>query len=209
MTIQTSEIDLVLEAIRRTCGYDFRQYARASICRRLSNVQKRSNLTHCSEMIPKILHDTDFLDQVLRTLSITVTEMFRDPSFYLAFRRQVVPALSDLSSVKVWHAGCATGEEVYSMAILLKEEGLYDRARIYATDFNGAALYTAREGIYPLDAITKGTANYVAAGGQHSFSDYYHAEYESAKMQTCLKENIIVWAPTGLLASSILSFAET
>lgn len=189
MTIEPIELDLVLEAIQRTCGYDFRHYARPSLHRRLAGLQKQSNLTHLAEMIPRILHDSQFLNQLLRTLSITVTDMFRDPSFYLAFRREVVPVLKTRPILKVWHAGCATGEEAYSLAILLKEEGLYDRARIYATDFNANALHTAQEGIYPLEAIKKGTENYVAAGGRCSFADYYHAQYGSAKMQDCIKTN--------------------
>lgn len=188
--IETVELDLLLEAIQRTCGYDFRQYARASIRRRLTQVMAQTGLTNLAEAIPRVLHDESFLDQAVKALSITVTEVFRDPQFYLTLRQEVVPALEPLDTLKIWHAGCATGEEVYSLAILLKEEGLYDRARIYATDFNANALHTAREGIYPVEAIKKGTRNYLAAGGQGSFSDYYHNEYGSAKMGESLKENI-------------------
>lgn len=184
------ELDLLLEAIQRRCGYDFRQYARSLVRRRLVSRLAASNLTHFAEMIPRVLHDERFLDDVLRALSITVTEMFRDPQVYLALRRDVIPALKALKTVKIWHAGCATGEEVYSLAILLKEEGLYDRARIYATDFNADALHTAQEGIYPPKAIKKGTRNYVASGGQGGLSDYYYAQYGSAKMQEGLKANI-------------------
>ena len=184
------DLDLLLEAIVRRCGYDFRQYSRPSLVRRLSSRLASSNLTRLSEMIPLVLHDDRFLAQVVRACSITVTEMFRDPSFYLTLRRKVLPALEALETVKIWHAGCATGEEVYSLAILLKEEGLYDRARIYATDFNADALHAAQEGIYPLMSIRKGTGNYVAAGCRSSLSDYYHAQYGSAKMQDSLKTNI-------------------
>ena len=184
------DLDLLLEAIVRRCGYDFRQYSRPSLVRRLSSRLASSNLTRLSEMIPLVLHDDRFLAQVVRACSITVTEMFRDPSFYLTLRRKVLPALEALETVKIWHAGCATGEEVYSLAILLAEEGLYDRSLIFATDFNGDALHTAQEGIYGLEAIRKGTRNYVASGGTGSLSDYYHAEYGSAKMQENLKANI-------------------
>ena len=139
-SIESSEIDLVLEAIRRRCGYDFSHYAPESVRRRLADVLARSGLTHLAEMIPRILHDDQFLDQVLRALSITVTEMFRAPSVYRAIRQDVLPVLQTLKNIKIWNAGCATGEEVYSLAVLLKEAGLYDRTQIYATDFNSNAL---------------------------------------------------------------------
>ncbi len=187
---EPNELDLVLEAIQQTCGYDFRRYARSSLRRRLSDLLDESTFTHLTDMIPPIRHDSNFLDQVLRRLSITVTEMFRDPAFYQALRTEVLPILRALPVLKIWHAGCATGEEVYSMAILLKEEGLYERARIYATDFNNNALQIAQEGIYSTEAIKTGTANYISAGGRGSFSEFYHAEYGATKMREALKRNI-------------------
>ncbi|MEO2048629.1 MAG: protein-glutamate O-methyltransferase CheR [Pirellulales bacterium] len=190
MNSETKELELVLNAIQRTCRYDFRHYTRPSLHRRLTSLQTQSNLPQLADMVPWILHDANFLNQVLRTLSIAVTELFRDPSSYQTIRRKVVPTLKALPSLKIWHAGCATGEEVYSLAILLKEEGLYDRARIYATDFNNSSLHAAEKGIYSLETIRKGASNYLAAGGHGSFSDYYHAQYRSAKIQECLKENI-------------------
>jgi len=141
-------------------------------------------------MIPHIMHDGNFLEQVLRQLSITVTEMYRDPTFYLTLRTEVLPELQALPTLKIWHAGCATGEEVYSLAILLNEEGLYDRTRIYATDFNNNALQVAQDGIYSTESIKTGTANYISAGGRGSLSDYYHTEYGATKMQEFLKRNI-------------------
>jgi chemotaxis protein methyltransferase CheR len=187
---EPNELDLVLEAIQQTCGYDFRHYARPSLQRRLSDLADQSNCTHLADMVPHILHDGNFLDQVLRRLSITVTQMFRDPAFYEALRTDVLPVLRNLPVIKVWHAGCATGEEVYSLAILLKEEGLYDRARIYATDFNSQAVQVAQEGIYSMDAIKTGTANYISAGGRGSLSEYYHADYGATKINETLKSNI-------------------
>ena len=191
MSIETNELDLVLDAIHQTCGYDFRQYAHASLQRRLANLQKRSGMTHLVEMVPRIMHDPNFLDQVLQTLSITVTEMFRDPAFFFELRRKVIPKLKELPSVRIWHAGCATGEEVYSLAIILLEEGLYDRARIYATDFNPHALHTAREGVFPQEKIKSGTKNYFAAGGRASLLEYCHAQYDLAKLRELLKSNIV------------------
>jgi chemotaxis protein methyltransferase CheR len=188
--VERLETEILLEGIFRRWGYDFRNYAHASLKRRLMQRLKRSGLNRLSEMLPKLLHDEEFFNLLLKDLSVTVTEMFRDPRFYIAFCKQVVPVLRTYPFLKVWHAGCATGEEVYSMAILLKEEGLYDRAQIYATDYNNRSLDIARQGMYPFDDIQSYTANYNAARGKASFSDYYHAKYGSAKINEDLKKNI-------------------
>ena len=141
-------------------------------------------------MIPKLLYDDDFAQAAIFDFSIAVTEMFRDPDFYQSVRRNVVPYLKTYPFVKIWHAGCATGEEVYSLAILLQEEGVYDRATIFATDFNDGVLDKAKEGIYALKDIRQYTSNYQKAGGTRSFADYYHAQYELAIMNQGLKDNI-------------------
>jgi chemotaxis protein methyltransferase CheR len=185
------EVDLLLEAIYQRHGYDFRNYARSSLMRRLDYIRHKSGLKHISDMIPKVLHDTAFANQLLLDLSVTVTEMFRDPEFFLELRKQVIPLLMTYPFVKIWHAGCATGEEVYSMAILLQEEGFYDRVQIYATDINQQSLQTAQEGIYSLENIRKFTANYQKSGGKSSFSDYYHAKYQMGKINEDLKRNIV------------------
>ena len=142
-------------------------------------------------MLDKILNDRAFFETMLLDLSINVTEMFRDPSFYKNLRKDVIPILKTYPFVKIWHAGCATGEEVYSLAILLKEEGLYKRAQIYATDFNEVVLQKAKEGIYPIDCMKDYTVNYQKAGGRESFADYYTAKYDSAIIDKSLKNNII------------------
>lgn len=188
--IQNIELELLLEAINMRYGYDFRNYAKSSLRRRVAHRMALSNMTEIHEMIPKVLYDKDFFNSFLLDMSITVTEMFRDPHFFVSLREQIVPILKTYPYVNIWHAGCATGEEVYSMAILLKEEGFYDRVRIYATDYNEKSLEIAKEGIYPLDKIKSYTGNYIKAGGKTSFSDYYHAKYDSAKMNESLKENI-------------------
>jgi len=188
--VEQVETEILLEGIFRRWGYDFRHYARASLKRRLQHRLALSGLNHLSEMLPKILHEEEFFNLLLKDLSVTVTEMFRDPHFYVALREQVVPVLRTYPFIKVWHAGCATGEEVYSTAILLNEEGLYDRTQFYATDYNNQSLEIARQGMYPLDNIRAYTANYHAAGGKASFSDYYHAKYGSAKLNEALKENV-------------------
>ncbi len=200
--IERIEMDVLLEAIFRRYGYDFRNYARSSLKRRLEHMQNLSNMNHITDLLPRILHDEEFFDRFLLEMSITVTEMFRDPEFYRAVREHVVPVLKTWPFIKVWHAGCATGEEAYSMAILLKEEGLYDRTQIYATDFNRHSLAKAQEGIYPLDKIREYTASYNKAGGKASFADYYHARYGAAKIDESLKKHI-TFAHHNLVADGV------
>ena len=185
------EIKLLLEAIYLKYGYDFRNYAKASIKRRILQRLSLSGLKTISEMQHKILYDKQFFEILIQDISINVTEMFRDPSFYKAVREKVIPVLKELSFIKVWHAGCATGEEVYSMTILLKEEGLYDKTTIYATDFNEGVIKKAKDGIYPADRLKEYTYNYQKAGGQSSFTDYYTARYEYALINKSLKKNIV------------------
>lgn len=199
------EIDLILQAIFHKYGYDFRNYSKAHVKRRLLNRISTSNLESISELQHKVLHDTEYFEILLRDLSINVTEMFRDPGFYLAMRKEVLPILKTYPFFKVWHAGCSTGEEVYSFAVLLKEEGIYDRAQIYATDFNRDVLEIAKKGIYPIDRIKEFTANYQAAGGKQSFSDYYMANYNSVIYDQSLKKNL-VFAEHNLVTDSV--FAE-
>jgi chemotaxis protein methyltransferase CheR len=185
------QIQLILEAIYLKYGYDFRNYAKAHLKRRILRRLSIAGLTSLSEMQQKLLDEGEFFETLLVDFSINVTDMFRDPSFYKALRKEIVPILKTYPFVKIWHAGCATGEEVYSMAILLKEEGLYDRAQIYATDFNEVVLKKAKEGIYPIDRIREFTLNYQKAGGLESFADYYTAKYESAIIDNSLKNNIV------------------
>ena len=189
--LQKIEIDLMLEAVYRRYGYDFRSYARPSIERRVRQFLSQSGCETISEMIPKVLKDSEFFSRLIKYLSIPVTEMFRDPLFYLAVREKVVPLLKTWPYFKIWHAGCATGEEVYSLAIVLKEEGIYERSTIYATDFNDESLNRAREGIYKIDKIQEATRNYQQAGGKASISEYYHARYDAVAMDESLKKQIV------------------
>lgn len=188
---QNIEIQLLLQAIYLKYGYDFRNYAKASIKRRLQHCLNREGLRNLAEMQYKLLYDVRFFERLLLDLSINVTEMFRDPSFYAAFREKVIPLLRDYSFLKIWHAGCATGEEVYSMAILLKEEGLYNRTQIYATDMNEVVLKQARDGIFAINRLKLYTENYQKAHGKEAFSDYYTAHYDHVVMNKALKENIL------------------
>ena len=189
--LEILEIELLLEAVFCHYGYDFRNYAPASLKRRIWSAVKSEGLMTVSGLQEKVLHHRDCLERFLLTLSINVTAMFRDPSFYLAFRNVVVPLLRTYPFIRIWHAGCSTGEEVYSMAILLQEEGLYDRCRIYATDINEAVLKQAKSGIFPLERMQEYTQNYQQSGGSRSFSEYYTSGYEHAIFSSSLKQKIV------------------
>lgn len=199
------EIELLLEAIFKKYGYDFRDYGKAHIKRRVLHRLASSKLESVSHLQHAILYDEEYFKLILKDFSINVTEMFRDPSFYKKLREEVIPLLKTYPFIKIWHAGCSTGEEVYSMAILLKEEGLLDRTQIYATDFNQNVLKTAKEGIYPIDKVKEYTHNYQKSGGIHSFSDYYTAKFESVILDNELKSNI-VFADHNLVSDKV--FAE-
>ena len=190
-TLQDIEIELLLEGVYRHYGYDFRDYSPTSVRRRVSQVICNEGVRTISGLQEKILHDPECLNRLLDAFSIDVTSMFRDPDFYLAFRKKVVPLLRTYPFVRIWNAGCATGQEAYSMAILLKEEGLYERCRIYATDFNQAALRKAEAGALPVSAIKEYAANYSQAGGAGSFTDLYEVEDRVAILDPSLKRNIV------------------
>lgn len=185
------EIELLLEAIFRKYGHDFRDYARAHTKRRLEYRRSLSGLASYSEMLHKIIHEEDYFNEVLFDLSINVTEMFRDPWFYKTVRDSVIPHLKTYPFIKVWHAGCSAGQEVYSMAIVLEEGGMKKRSQIYATDFNDAILVKAKKGIYPIDVIREYTSNYIKAGGKKSFSDYYTADNENVIINNSLRNKIL------------------
>ncbi len=185
------EIRLLLEAIYQKYGYDYRNYSKDHVRRRIFHRLSMSNFSSISEMQHKILYDKEFFNTLLQDFSINVTEMFRDPSFYKAIREDVIPLLRTYPFIRIWHAGCATGEEVYSMAILLKEEGLYDKSLIYATDINERVLQRAKEGIYSIDNIKEYCQNYQKSGGSASLSDYFIARYNSVIFNKELREKII------------------
>jgi chemotaxis protein methyltransferase CheR len=185
------EIDLLLEAIHRRYSYDFRGYALASLRRRLWHRVHGEGLQTLSGLQERLLHDPACMDRLLRDLSINVTEMFRDPGFYRALRERVFPLLRTYPFIRVWDAGCATGEEIYSLAIALREGGLLERTRIYATDINGAALQSARQGAFPLERMKRYTENYLAAGGSESFSSYYVADSDQARFDPTLTEGVV------------------
>jgi len=189
--VERIEIALLLEGIYRQYGFDFRSYAFSSIRRRIWKRIEAERLPTVSALQDRVLHDPPSMQRLLHDLSVNVTSMFRDPEFYVAFREKVVPLLRTYPFVRIWHAGCATGEEAYSMAILLQEERLLDRARIYATDMNELALQRANEGIFPLERMQEYTQNYMRAGGTKSFSEYYTAMYDGALLSRSLLKSIV------------------
>ncbi len=191
VTNEQLEIQLLLEAIYRKYGYDFREYSIAHTRRRLEYRRAIEGMKNYSEMQHKVIHEAKFFEQLLLDLSINVTEMFRDPWFYKKVRELVIPHLQTYPFVKIWHAGCSAGQEVYSMGILLQEELMKERAQIYATDFNESILERAKQGIYPMDLVRQYTANYQASNGTASFSDYYTADYDNVIMKNSLKDKVL------------------
>jgi chemotaxis protein methyltransferase CheR len=188
---EASDIRLVLDLLYQEAGADFRAYAYSSVKRRLLAQAARERVGTLSGLLVLLRHDPGSIERLIATLTIHVTAMFRDPGFYQLLRTAVVPALRTYPFVRVWIAGCSTGEEVYSIAILLHEEGLYPRCRIYATDLNETVLQKARRGIYPLAAMKEYTRNYQRAGGKTSFAEYYTADNEYAILRPALRENVV------------------
>ena len=188
--IDDIEMRLLLDAIYSTYHYDFRQYASASLKRRLAQALIQMDCATLSALQEKVLHDRRVFPQLLEYLTVQVSDLFRDPEVYLALRREVVPLLATYPSLKIWVAGCSTGEEAYSFAILLAEEGLLERTLIYATDINAQSLERARAGIYSLERMRQFTLNHRQSGGRGSLSDYYHAAHENAVMASSLRDRI-------------------
>jgi chemotaxis protein methyltransferase CheR len=185
------EMRLLLHGVQQVYGYDFTDYSEASIKRRITQWLASSHYVNLSAAQSVILRDRNTFDSLLRGITVNVSEMFRDPSFFRALREQVVPHLKTYPFVKIWHAGCASGEEAYSLAILLEEEGMKGRFRMYATDINNEVLQQAQEGIYPLKDMQRYTRSYQASGGRGSFSDYYSARYDNALMMKSLRDQIV------------------
>jgi chemotaxis protein methyltransferase CheR len=198
LDLETLELQLLLEGIFRQYGFDFREYAPASLKRRVARRMNAEGVTTITALLERVLHDPAAMERLLLDLSINVTSMFRDPTFYVAFRNRVVPLLRTYPFTRIWVAGCSTGEEVYSLAILLAEEELYDRTRIYATDINETVLDRASAGVFPLDRMREYTDNYIRAGGKRSFSEYYLAKYAGALFDRRLTDNV-VWAQHNLV----------
>ena len=189
--LEKIELDCLLEAVYKRYGFDFREYAPASLRRRVARRMRLEGVTTVSALQDLILRDPDVMERLLLDLSINVTAMFRDPSFYSALRNRVLPELRTYPFTRIWVAGCSTGEEIYSLAILLEEEGLNDRTRIYGTDLNEAVLETARRGVFPIHKMQEYTQNYLRTGGTRAFSDYYVSAYDGASFDQSLVRNVV------------------
>ncbi|SFS07542.1 chemotaxis protein methyltransferase CheR [Dyella sp. OK004] len=191
VALEDIEVELFVRALQLGHGYDFSQYSPASLKRRVLQLVQTQQTGTISELTARLLHEAGFLQTVLEGLSVPVSEMFRDPDVFRTLREQVFPLLASYPQINIWQAGCAHGQEVYSLAILLEEAGLYERTQIYATDFNESALRHAQEGIYPAKEAQLWSRNYLAAGGSHTLADYYSARYELIKLDQRLRRNVI------------------
>ena len=190
LELEQIELDLFVQALRRRHGHDFSQYAPASLTRRVRQLVHDHRCVSISALTARLLHEADFVTQVVQGLSVPVSEMFRDPAVFRALREQVLPMLASYPQINIWQAGCAHGQEAYSLAILLEEAGLYERSHIFATDFNPDALQRAREGIYPARDAQLWSRNYLEAGGSQSLANYYSARYDYLKLHERLARNI-------------------
>lgn len=190
-SLDTLEIELLLEAVARRYGYDFRNYAAASLRRRVHTTVVAEGLRSISGLQERVLHDPDCLRRFISRLSVNVTGMFRDPEFYRALRLTVVPMLRTWPFFRIWHAGCSTGEEVYSLAIVLEEEGVADRCRIYGTDISGDIVQRARKAVFPLRAMREYTVAYQRSGGTGDFSSYYTADEHHAILRADLQRRVV------------------
>jgi chemotaxis protein methyltransferase CheR len=189
--VEAIETRALLDAIYARYGYDLREYTAASMKRRVHAVLARTGIEHLGELMHRVLVDPDFFVQVLDDLTVRVSDMFRDPAFYRAFRARVVPVLRTYPLLRIWHAGCASGEEAYASAILLQEEGLYERTQIYATDLSAQAVAEAKHGVYAAERLPTFAENYARAGGLGHFSDYYTAAYDGLAMTEALRRNVL------------------
>ena len=185
------EIRLLLDGIFNHYGFDLRGYAPETLKRRIGRMIVREGLSTVSGLQERVLHDPNCLDRLIKEISIAVSSMFRDPLFFSTFRTEVVPVLRTYPFIRIWHAGCAAGQEAYSMAILLHEEGLYDRCRIYATDINEVALSEAERGVFPIEHVQEYTRNHMSARGRSSLSEYYTARYEHVIFRPWLRDNMV------------------
>ena len=205
--LERIELELFVQALARRHGHDFSQYAPASLTRRVRQLVREHACRSISGLTERLLHEPGFVTQVIQGLSVPVSEMFRDPPVFLALREQILPRLASWPQINIWQAGCAHGQEVYSLAILLEEAGLYERSHIFATDFNPEALRHAREGIYRAREAQLWSRNYLQAGGVHSLADYYSARYDYLMLDERLRRNI-TFADHNLVADGVFCEAH-
>jgi chemotaxis protein methyltransferase CheR len=190
--VKEEELDLLIAELSAGYGYDFSNYAKASLKRRVDRLLVVDRFPSFAELYYRIKHDTDYALQAVQGLTVNVTEMFRDPQVWKTLREQVIPVLATHPFIRIWHAGCSTGEEVYSMAILLEEANILQKSLLYATDLNPTVIENINRGIFPMSQMKQYSENYIASGGKKDFSDYYTAKYEWAKFHDRLKSKIVV-----------------
>lgn len=189
--IEDIELETLINDVYEYYGFDFSSYSRASLKRRVNRLIHLDGFTHFHEFLSRVRYDPEYYKRMVDEITVNVTEMFRDPSFYAVVRNEILPLLGTKPFIRLWHAGCSTGEEVYSMAIMLKEAGLLHKSLIYATDINATVLETAKKGIFPLRMMKEYSENYRDAGGQEDFSSYYIANYGIAKFNEELAEKMV------------------
>lgn len=204
--LKDEEIENLVKSIHEVYDYDFINYSRASLKRRINRIFLIDNFTSYAELRYRVLNDKVYIKRFVEEVTVNVTEMFRDPSFFKTLRETILPQLGTYPLIRVWVAGCSTGEEAYSVAILLKEAGIYHKSLIYGTDLNPTVLDTARAGIFPLQTMKLNTENYILSGGKKDFSAYYTANYDSAKFDESLQEKMILSTHNLVSDSSFNSF---
>lgn len=190
--VKDEEAGLLLNEIFELYGYDFTNYAKASLKRRINRLMVVDRLPSFAELLYKVRNEPDYLPHLVEEITVNVTEMFRDPSSFKTIREKVLPVLATHPFIRIWHAGCASGEEVYSMAILLEEANLLHKSLLYATDLNASVIENIRMGIFPISQMKQYSENYILSGGQKDFSDYYTAKYDWAKFDEKLRSKMIV-----------------
>lgn len=204
--VKDEEVEYLIKDVYETYGYDFSEYSRASFKRRVNRICLIDRFTSFAELRYTILNDPDYLKRFVEEITVNVTEMFRDPHFFKALREKILPQLGTYPLIRIWVAGCSTGEEAYSMAILLKETNLYHKSLIYGTDLNPSVLETARSGVFPLHQMKTYSENYILSGGKKDFSDYYTANYDSVRFDKSLQEKLILSTHNLVSDSSFNSF---
>lgn len=204
--VKDEELEYLIKDIYDLYGYDFSMYSKASFKRRINRICVIDKFASFAELRYTIINDQDYLKRFVEEITVNVTEMFRDPDFFLSLREKVLPQLGTYPLIRIWLAGCSTGEEAYSVAILLKEAGLYDKSLIYATDINPSVLETARAGVFPLQQMKLYSENYQLSGGKEDFSKYYIANYDVAKFDRSLQKKMIISTHNLVSDSSFNSF---
>jgi len=204
--IKDEEVEHLIKDVYELYGYDFSQYSRASFRRRINRICVIDKFTSFAELRYTVLNDPDYLKHFIEEITVNVTEMFRDPHFFKALREKILPQLGTYPLIRIWVAGCSTGEEAYSIAILLKEAGLYHKSLIYGTDINPSVLEKARSGVFPLQQMKLYSENYILSGGKKDFSDYYTANYDSVRFDKSLQEKLILSTHNLVSDSSFNSF---